>query len=76
MTSAEEKEKLQQQCARMFFKNRLSFNVAEDVEFQKFVDMLRPGMGTKLITRWDLSGKALDKEHDRIDGAMRKSLQV
>ena len=75
-TSSEEKERLSQQCARMFYKNRLPFQIAEDPEFLKFCEMMRPGLGGKLLSRKDLSGKALTKEHGKIDSEMRLALQV
>ena len=50
--------------------------MAEDPEFIKFCEMMRPGLGGKLLSRKDLSGKALSNEHDTIEEEMRSSLQV
>ena len=60
----------------MFYKNWLPFHVAEDPEFIKLCEMMRPGLGGKLLSRKDLSGKALSNEHDTIEEEMRSSLQV
>ena len=48
--------------------------MAEDPEFIKFCEMMRPGLGGKLLSRKDLSGKALSNEHDTIEEEMRSSL--
>ena len=74
-TTSEEKDQLSKQAARMFYKNRLPFHVAEDPEFIKFCEMMRPGLGGKLLSRRDLSGKALTNEHDTIEQEMRSSLK-
>lgn len=37
--------------------------------------MMRPGLGGKILSRKDLSGKALSNEHDTIEEEMRSSLQ-
>ena len=75
ITSASEKEHLTDQWARAFFKNRIPFSVANDPEFKKAMEMMRPGVGDQLLSRKRLAGPCLDKEYDKIDGQMRNSLQ-
>ena len=67
---------LQEQWAKAFFKNRIPFVVAEDPEFKKAMEMSRPGVGAKLLTRQSLAGSLLEKEHGKIDEQMRSRLQV
>ena len=76
VTSPGEREQIQEQWARAFYKNRWSFQTAEDPEFKKAMEMMRPGVGERLLTRKSLSGPLLDKEHDKIDGQMKQLLQV
>ena len=76
VTTAEEKKKLSEQWAKVFFANRLSFNVAENKEFKAAMEMMRPGVGKNLLSRWDLAGTHLTREHDKIDDAMKQDLQV
>ena len=71
-----EKTALEEQWARAFYKNRLPFHVAEDKEYKKAMEMTRPGVGAKLLTRKNLAGPLLDKEHEKIDNKMESSLQV
>ena len=74
VTTAEEKKKLSEQWAKVFFANRLS-NVAENKEFKAAMEMMHPGVG-KNLSRWDLTGTNLTREHDKIDDAMKQDLQV
>ena len=76
ITSASEKEHLTDQWARAFFKNRIPFSVANDPEFKKAMEMMRPGVGKNLLSRRDLAGKLLTTEHGKIDSEMKASLQV
>ena len=76
VTTAEEKKKLSEQWAKVFFAYRLSFNVAENKEFKAAMEMMRPGVGKNLLSRWDLAGTHLTREHDKIDDAMKQDLQV
>ena len=75
-TSEAEREQLAEQWARVFYKNRWSFHTAEDEEFKKALEMMRPGIGGKLLTEKSLAGSQLDKQHDRIDEEMHSCLQV
>ena len=75
-TSDDQKDKMAEQWARAFYANRLPFNVAENKEFKKAMEMMRPGVGAKLLSRQALAGKHLTKEHGKIDDEMKKSLQV
>ena len=75
VTSPADREQIQEQWPRAFYKNRWSFHTAEDPEFRKAMEMMRPGIGERLLTEKNLAGPLLDKEHDKIDGQMRKLLQ-
>ena len=75
-TSASDLNHLQQQWARVFNKLRIPFHASEDEEFKKAIEMTRPGLGSKLLTRKDLAGKHLSAEHEKIDEKMRSSLEV
>jgi hypothetical protein len=74
-TSASEKALLEEQWARAFYSCRFSFSAAEDPEFQKAMELMRPGVGKNLLGRKDLAGRLLDAEHDKIDGNMRARLE-
>ena len=74
-TSASEKENLTDQWARAFYKNRIPFSVADDPEFRRAMEMMRPGVGDQLLNKKKLAGPSLDKEYDKIDGEMRINLQ-
>ena len=63
------------QWAKAFYANPLSFNVAEDKEFKKALEMTRPGIGKDLLSRKDLAGKHLTREDDKIDDEMNSALQ-
>ena len=76
VTSASEKALLEEQWARAFYSCRFSFSAAEDPEFQKAMELMRPGVGKNLLGRKDLAGRLLDAEHDKIDGNMRSRLEV
>ena len=76
VTTAEEKKKLSEQWAKVFFANRLCFNIAENKAFKAAMEMMRPGVGKNLLSRWDLAGTHLTREHDKIDDAMKQDLQV
>ena len=56
--------------------NRWPLHSCEDKEFKKALEMMRPGVGGKLLHRKKLAGSQLDKEHNKIDADMRSSLQV
>ena len=75
-TTASEKDRISEQWARVFYRNRLPFSLAEDNEFKTALNMMRPGIGDKLMTRKDLAGKYLTKEHSKIDMEMRSALEV
>ena len=65
-----------EQWAKAFYANNLPFRIAEDKEFKKAMEMMRPGIGKDLLSRKSLAGKQLTKEHDKIDEEMKSSLQV
>jgi hypothetical protein len=75
-TSTEDKNKMAEQWARVFYANRLPFHVAENKEFKKALEMMRPGIGKNLFSQRDLAGKHLTNEHDKIDDVMKSSLSV
>ena len=54
----------------------MPFNVSENKEFKKAMEMMRPGVGKNLLSRRDLAGKLLTTEHGKIDDEMKASLQV
>ena len=65
-TTEMDKDKIRDAWAKFFFKNRLSFNLADDPTFREALDVTRPNIngdnGKKpLLTRKMLSGNLLDE---------------
>lgn len=56
-TSEADRASLRSQWAKVFYKNRLPFSLSEDPDFQKAIDLLRPGMGRRLFNQRELAGK-------------------
>ena len=65
-----------EQWAKAFFATRIPFHAAENKEFKKAMEMMRPGVGKNLLSERDLAGKLLTKEHGKIDDEMKACLQV
>lgn len=75
-TSAKELEEMSAQWSRVIYTNNLPFSLADNSEFKKAINLMRPGVGDRLMTRKDVAGKLLTNEHDKIDAEMRSVLQV
>ena len=45
------RKKISAQWARAFYKNRIPFSVADDPEFRRAMEMMRPGVGDQLLNK-------------------------
>lgn len=78
-TTDDDRERMRQKWAEFFYKNRLSFRLADDPSFRASLEETRPGIsgpnGSKpLLTRKALSGKLLDEAEDRCSTKLNEAL--
>lgn len=72
-TDRKQKVELDMQIARMFYACNIPFNVVSHPEFQRMVEMLRPGY--QAPTRKALAGDLLDSVHEKITCSMKEELK-
>jgi hypothetical protein len=68
VTSPADREQIQEQWAQAFYKNRWSFHTAEDPEFRKAMEMMRPGIGERLLTERTWLGHFWTRSTTRLMG--------
>lgn len=75
VTSEKELKQIEKSWARFFYSARIPFVQAENEYFRQAIEMTRPGIGKKLMTRRSLAGRLLDDAAEDAEVAMKSQIQ-